>query len=348
MEKYYFFLFFLFINTYSFAEDGDNHKLIVIGEASNRVEKITDLHADHKSFTSDILTETGVQETRKIAKDLKSKGFNSNNISAVLISPLPGSVQTADLLAQEGLFNKEKIKIDNRLIERQTISSPDKDKIYITGFYRVESDIQINTRLQDLIDSLAKQYREGNVVIISQVPIAQSLIDLLSSKEKLKAGEAQVLSIPQPQTTPNERPAGSEEDIIIQWAEHNLLQTGVLKEEKKGFVYLKVDDNYINKLIQFVIDPRYIKPPYFRRPDSPGAHISVIYRDERRRTGPIKEIGRTYSFQLTKLAKVPLKTGKYLVLQVYAPELEQLRKKYGLSPLLKGHDFHITIAEKKG
>jgi hypothetical protein len=30
-------------------------------------------------------------------------------------------------------------------------------------------------------------------------------------------------------------------------------------------------------------------------------------------------------------------------LAVSCPELEALREKYGLSPRLKGHDFHITI-----
>lgn len=134
---------------------------------------------------------------------------------------------------------------------------------------------------------------------------------------------------------------------IIQWAQEHLPQNGILKEEKGGFVYLKVDDNYINQLFLMLSNPEYIKPPYFRRSDSPGAHISVFYVNERNQMGEIKEIGQKYSFKISGLASVPPKTHKYIVLQVTSPELEQLRKKYGLSPLLQGHDFHISIAEKK-
>lgn len=295
------------------AQQATNHQLIIIGES--------DVHTENTpSSLKDIFISIGPEETQKIAKDLKSQGFNKNNIVAVFISPFPGTIQRAELLAQEGLFQKDKITIEKQL---------------------VESDGQINERLRAFVDSLSKKFLDGNVVIVTNIPIAQRLIDLISPEsERLKLGKPNILSFQR------EHPPGSEEDIVIQWAEQHLPQTGVLKEDARGFVYLKVDDGYINKLSQFVIDPRYGKPPYFRRPDSPGAHISVIYREERNRTGPIQEIGQTFPFTLMELAHVPPKTGKYLVLQVYSPELEHLRKKYDLSPLLKGHAFHITIAEK--
>lgn len=134
---------------------------------------------------------------------------------------------------------------------------------------------------------------------------------------------------------------------VVQWARDHLSQTGVLTEEKRGFVYLKVDDGYIDQLFPMLPHHGYSKPPYFRRPNSPGAHISVFYVDERRQTGEIKEIGQKYSFTIKGIASVPPKTHKYIVLEVESIELQQLRKKYGLAPLLKGHDFHITIAKKK-
>lgn len=137
------------------------------------------------------------------------------------------------------------------------------------------------------------------------------------------------------------------EEPIVQWAQDNLSQSGVLKEGRDGFVYLKVDDGYINQLFPMISNPGYVKPAYFRRPDAPGAHISVMYVDERNRTGDIAELGKSYSFKITRLAFVPPRTRKYIVLEIDCPELESLRKKYGLSPLLKGHDFHITIAKKQ-
>jgi hypothetical protein len=134
---------------------------------------------------------------------------------------------------------------------------------------------------------------------------------------------------------------------IIQRAQNNLPHYGVLTEGNDGYIYLKVDDDYINHLFPILSNREYTKPPYFRRPNSPGAHISVIYVDERQQTGEITEVGQTYSFKIVGLNAVPSKTLKYIVLEVNSPELENLRKKYGLSPLLKNHEFHITIAKKK-
>lgn len=134
---------------------------------------------------------------------------------------------------------------------------------------------------------------------------------------------------------------------IIKKAQNDLPHQGVLTEGSDGYIYLKVDDNYINQLFPILSNRNYIKPPFFRRPQSPGAHVSVIYVDERHQTGSINEIGQIYSFKVTGLNAVPAKTLEYIVLEIDAPELENLRKKYGLSPLLKNHPFHITIAKKK-
>lgn len=134
---------------------------------------------------------------------------------------------------------------------------------------------------------------------------------------------------------------------LIQWAKGHLPQTGILREDRNGFVYLKVDDGYIYQLYPLLHDPNYRKPPYFRRADSPGAHISVFYVTERSQTGKIQEIGQSFSFKISELEAVPPKSQEYIVLKVMSPELEELRKNHGLSPLLNGHDFHITIAKRK-
>lgn len=135
---------------------------------------------------------------------------------------------------------------------------------------------------------------------------------------------------------------------IVEWARANLPQTGALKIDD-GFVYLKVDDRYINQLFPLVESPRYMKPPYFRHHGSPGAHISVMYLDELqpKKHTSISELGKSFSFTLSDVVYVPPRYRNYIVVQVKAPELEDLRQKYGLSPLLKDHEFHITIAKKK-
>ncbi len=129
------------------------------------------------------------------------------------------------------------------------------------------------------------------------------------------------------------------EDALI-WAKAHLSQEGVLEENKMGFVYLKVDDGYIKDLYGQFAEFGFEKPPA-----SEGAHVSVMYPFEEKKIGTIKELGRVYSFTLKGIRIVTLKHRKFVILDIDAPGLEQLRKEYGLRPLLLGHPFHISIAK---
>lgn len=146
-------------------------------------------------------------------------------------------------------------------------------------------------------------------------------------------------------THPRFQISPEQDEKVVEYAK-KLPQKGILKAGRDGYVYLKVDDDYIRKLFPLTEFPGYEMSAHFRRKDSPGAHISVFYVEEKQRTGWISEVGQVYTFKPTHLAFVPDRTQKYLVLQVDSPQLEELRKKYGLSPYLKGHSFHITIAKK--
>lgn len=131
----------------------------------------------------------------------------------------------------------------------------------------------------------------------------------------------------------------------LQYAKEHLSHDGVLVQQSDGYAYIKVDDDYIHRLYPLLNTSTYEKPPYFRRKDAPGAHISVVYEDEHQQ---LDEAGKHFTFTLKNIVEVHPKKGlSYIVLQVSSPELENLRKKYGLSPLLKGHEFHITLAKIK-
>lgn len=121
---------------------------------------------------------------------------------------------------------------------------------------------------------------------------------------------------------------------------------GRLVTKSDGFTYIKVDDEYIHTLFPMLGLEKdgFKEPPYFRRPEAPGAHISVINVNEN--VIP-EEIGQIFQFNLKQITLVqPTREATYVVLQVEAPELESLREKYGLSPNLNGHDFHITLGKK--
>lgn len=135
---------------------------------------------------------------------------------------------------------------------------------------------------------------------------------------------------------------------IVTYAKKNLPQEGILVQNPDGFAYLKVDDRYIHDLFPLLGLEKegFTEPPYFRSKTAPGAHISIFYVDEK--VVP-EEVGQTFPFKLENIVIVkPTKDTSYAVLQVASPELEALRKKYGLSPKLHGHEYHISIAKKKG
>ena len=140
-------------------------------------------------------------------------------------------------------------------------------------------------------------------------------------------------------------PAAAPYAEAIAYAEKNLPHVGTLMQKPDGYAYVKVDDRYINELFPLLhAKPGYKKPPYFRKNNLPGAHISVIYKNEHVK---LKEVGQKFSFKIRDIATVnPDHKTTYIILQVDSPELENLRKSYGLGPKLHGHEFHISIAKK--
>ena len=117
---------------------------------------------------------------------------------------------------------------------------------------------------------------------------------------------------------------------ILQEAE-KLPKTGILKQ-RKNYVYLALDNQYIHSLYPIIqnFDNKFQKPPYFRKADPIGSHISVMYEKE-----------------TENLKLVESKGKSYYVLEVESHELEKLRLKYGLPKLLNGFKFHITVAIKE-
>jgi hypothetical protein len=123
---------------------------------------------------------------------------------------------------------------------------------------------------------------------------------------------------------------------------------GTLQKKEKGFTYVKVDDAFIHELYSLIEEEEVSKPPYFRRADAPGAHISVLYEAEVHSLGltEIPDIGKVFHFEIMRLVTVHVKQKKLYLIQVSSPELEQYRASLGLSPKLHNHEFHITIAQK--
>ncbi len=125
---------------------------------------------------------------------------------------------------------------------------------------------------------------------------------------------------------------------------------GVLKQKDNGYLYIEVSRDYIAQILPLIEAPGKLIPPrHYKAKNGIGPHISVMYENEQieHEIWKIDEIGQEFSFSILELRTVKLnkdgKMKKLWLLAVSSPELEMLRQKYGLSPKLKGHDFHITI-----
>jgi hypothetical protein len=143
-----------------------------------------------------------------------------------------------------------------------------------------------------------------------------------------------------------EVPYGSQ---VMDYVENNLAHCGVLKMTET-FVYVDVDDAYINTLISLIEKEGFEKPPYFGNPYTEGAHISVMYNDEvaKYKIMNIPECGEVIYFTPKTCKIVHPVTWRAMdevyLITVDAPELEKIRKKYGLP--LNQFEFHITIGVK--
>lgn len=88
------------------------------------------------------------------------------------------------------------------------------------------------------------------------------------------------------------------------------------------------------------------------------AHISVMRKEEVEAIGgpdKITEVGKQFGYQLNQLKEVKpsgwAEMDKIWFLVVTSPDLQQLRKSYGLSPKPnkrgESMDFHITVAVRR-
>ena len=129
--------------------------------------------------------------------------------------------------------------------------------------------------------------------------------------------------------------------------------TAILKEHD-GFVYLEIPDEIIDGFLKLIATKGVDHPEVVSDKGYVGAHVSVMYPEEyeqaKKKKKRVSEIGDEFDFTLDKMFTTEPE-GWDDVRQVYfvsikSPQLELLRRKYGLSKLLNGHDFHVTVAVK--
>lgn len=136
---------------------------------------------------------------------------------------------------------------------------------------------------------------------------------------------------------------------MLDYIQKNMQTSGTLRNAN-GFVYVDVDDAYVHELIQFIQKEGFEEPPYFDGPGLVGAHITVVYPEEMKKYGvkSIEECGTSIYFtpRTCQIVHPPRwqEIDEVYFIVVDAPQLDNLRKKYGLPK--REYDFHITIGVK--
>ncbi len=122
--------------------------------------------------------------------------------------------------------------------------------------------------------------------------------------------------------------------------------SGTLKQKDNGFIYLDLDNAFIDAVVPQLDMPGELRP----RPTatkSMGAHISVFH--EKEGVQPV-ELGQSFHFDIKDIRSFTLHTRdglkKLWVISTDSPELEELRESYGLGPKLKGYDYHISLGKQ--
>lgn len=120
---------------------------------------------------------------------------------------------------------------------------------------------------------------------------------------------------------------------------------GILRKKDNGFVYLDVDNAFIDSVVPHLELPGELRAlPTAKR--SLGAHISVFNEAE---VEHLDELGHCFSFEVKEIRSFTAHTRdglkKLWTIAVESSELEHLRASYGLSPKLKGHAYHITLGK---
>lgn len=127
--------------------------------------------------------------------------------------------------------------------------------------------------------------------------------------------------------------------------------TGQLVLSKSGWLLLNVPNSLLRGAYLALDEPGIELP---LRVGLLWAHITVMDPDEIKAIGGasrLTERGKHFRYNLGPVYSVEPAgwTGVANVwyLKVDSPELETLRKSYGLLPKRKGYDFHITVAVRK-
>lgn len=131
--------------------------------------------------------------------------------------------------------------------------------------------------------------------------------------------------------------------------------TGTLYRSGSGWILLQVPNALVRGVFAAMNEPGAELPPS-GDDGRLNAHISVFRAEELDAIGgadAITERGKQFKYSIGRLMSVEPATwsemGRVWFLKVHSPELQALRRSYGLSSLPNDgkYDFHVTVAVRR-
>ncbi len=126
---------------------------------------------------------------------------------------------------------------------------------------------------------------------------------------------------------------------MLSYAKSKLQNRGVIEQTANGLAYLKVSDSYIKELHQQIHIPGYELPI--------AAHVSIFDESEAKDVSVLQELGQTIQFKPLGFYTMVVDDQEFFMLAIEAPQLSQIRQKYGLTEQLESQTFNITIGVRK-
>jgi probable phosphoglycerate mutase len=180
------------------------------GEADHNVNKVFNSHLDTPPSN---LTAKGKDQAQSAGRELKEKGYGGARIALVLVSPLPRTRQTAEIVMRELGVDAKKLVLEPGVIECDmgkfegkslSETAPYFQNADIWNFPRArefgaETSEDVARRVKVVVDRLRAAPPAGDVLIVTHGTPAEELLVLLgisrSKDTRLKNAEFRILPL---------------------------------------------------------------------------------------------------------------------------------------------------------
>ncbi|MCL6269278.1 histidine phosphatase family protein [Sansalvadorimonas sp. 2012CJ34-2] len=174
----------------------DSRHIVVIrhGQSVANVSKRYNTNPANNGYFPAPLTDIGREQAAATAADLHDTGYNTDNIAAIFCSPLPRTIETAEIIASRLGVDKDKIVILESLIERNL---GEREGMYHDQFdekdswnpenpehFHGETNDQVKARMQVSWAKALSWPEPGHIIMVGHGQPIQALTEYLTGRGK--------------------------------------------------------------------------------------------------------------------------------------------------------------------